>query len=118
MKKKLRSFGKGKGFRDDDTGKPDLIETTSTYAEYRYGQYMTGKKKRYGDGNFKKGLSQEEYLKSLKRHVLKLQALWDCKKYGLPIASWMEPNEDHACAIRFNSDGFVHEEEVTKLKQP
>jgi hypothetical protein len=49
--------------------------------------------------------------------VIRLIALYDCKKYGLPIAEWMEPNEDHAAGIRFNIDGLMHEEEVAKLRK-
>ena len=119
MKKEMsnahRTFETG-AIRDKEDGKPDMVETTSMYAEWRYTLYMTGKKEKYGEGNFKKGITLESYLKSLKRHVTRLQALYDCEKYGLPIAEWMEPNEDHAAAIRFNADGWMHEEEVAKLR--
>lgn len=112
MKKKLiTSFTTG-AIRDSQEGKPDLIETSSPIADWRYGIYMTGKKKKYGVGNFKKGIPKESYLTSLGRHWLKLRALEDCRIYGKPVEDWMEPHEDHAAAIRFNIDGIMNEEGI------
>jgi len=110
-----RTFESG-AIRDSEEGKPDMVETTSTYADWRYTQYMTAKKEKYGEGNFKKGIPRLSYLKSLRRHVTRLQALYECETLGLPVAPWMEPNEDHAAAIRFNVDGWMHEEEVEKAR--
>lgn len=110
MKKaKITSFDTG-AIRDSQDGKPDLIETSSPLADWRYAIYMTGKKKKYGQGNFKKGIPQSSYLSSAARHMVKLRALEDCKTYGNPVQAWMEPHEDHAAAIRFNIDGFMHED--------
>lgn len=114
-KKNITQFKTG-AIRDAQDGKPDFVETVSQLANWRFAQYMTGKKKKYGVGNFKKGIPKQSYLESLSRHVVKMLALLDCEKYGMPVADWMEPNEDHAAAIRFNIDGFMHEEEVEKLK--
>ena len=105
---KITSFDTG-AIRDSQEGKPDLIETSSPLADWRYAVYMTGKKKKYGQGNFKKGIPQSSYLASAARHMVKLRALEDCKTFGNPIQPWMEPEEDHAAAIRFNIDGFMHE---------
>jgi hypothetical protein len=97
--------------RDSQGGKPDFVETQSMLAEWRFANYMTGKKKKYGEGNFKKGIPKSSYLQSTYRHLVKLLALEDCEKYGIPVQDWMEPNEDHASAIRFNVNGYMHEEE-------
>jgi dATP/dGTP diphosphohydrolase len=112
----ITTFTSG-AIRDSQEGKPDFIETTSPWADWRYAQYMTGKKKKYGQGNFKKGITRESYLTSLARHVVKLRALEDCKTFNLLVEDWMEPDEDHAAAIRFNIDGLMHQEEVEKAKE-
>ena len=110
MKKKaIRKFKTG-AIRDDDSDKPDFVETISFSAHNRYAKYMTAKKKRYGEGNFKKGIPITEYEKSLLRHVDK----YFRNKYENGND---EPNEDHLAAIRFNVDGIMHEEEQSKLKK-
>jgi len=51
----MRKFTTG-AVRDSDDKKEDYIETISWTAFRRYAQYMTSKKSRYGQGNFKKGI--------------------------------------------------------------
>jgi len=111
----MRTFNTG-AVRDSEDGKPDFIETQSPLADWRFAQYMTGKKKKYGEGNFKKGIDKDSYERSLERHWVKYKALQDCQKYGWPVQDWMEPNEDHASAIRFNINGIMHEEEMASYK--
>lgn len=102
MKKKLRQFSTG-AIRDSLDGKEDYIETISWRAFKRYAQYMTGKKKKYGEGNFKKGIPIEAYEQSLLRHVQKyLENKYEGGKEEL--------NEDHLSAILFNVFGIMHEE--------
>ena len=95
--------------RDSQEGKEDYIETISWTAMKRYAQYMTGKKAKYGAGNFKKGIDIESYESSLLRHVQKYLA----NKYE---GGNIEKEEDHLSAILFNAFGIIHEEERIKLK--
>lgn len=108
MKKKITQFNTG-AIRDDQEGKPDFIETLSYTALRRYIGYMTEKKKKYGAGNFKKGIPIDSYEKSLMRHIDKYMR----NKYE---NGQDEPNEDHLSAMIFNIFGIMHEEEQTKLK--
>lgn len=99
----MRNFTTG-AVRDDDTTKEDYIETISWRAMKRYAQYMTGKKKKYGAGNFKKGIPIESYEQSLLRHVQKYLE----NKYE---GGTVELEEDHLSAILFNVFGIMHEEQ-------
>lgn len=99
---KLTKFKSG-AIRDTEEGKVDFVETISFTAHERFARYMTSKKKKYGTGNFKKGIPIESYEKSLLRHVDK----YFRNKYE---AGNDEPNEDHLAAARFNIDGIMHEE--------
>lgn len=102
QEKSHRTFDTG-AIRDNDDSKEDYIETISWIAMKRYAQYMTGKKSKYGSGNFKKGIPVESYEQSLVRHLQKYLA----NKYE---GSNVEPEEDHVAAMRFNIDGIMHEE--------
>jgi hypothetical protein len=97
-----RKFETG-AIRDNDEGKEDYIETISWTAFKRYSQYMTGKKARYGSGNFKKGIPIESYEQSLVRHLQKYLA----NKYEEGDS---EKNDDHISAMVFNLFGIMHEE--------
>ena len=103
---KHRTFESG-AIRDNDESKEDYIETISWRAMKRYAQYMTGKKKKYGSGNFKKGIPIESYEQSLMRHVEKYLE----NKYE---GGTVEVNEDHLSAMVFNIFGIMHEEGVNK----
>lgn len=94
--------------RDNDVGKPDLIESLSWLALHRHGLYMRSKEERYGRGNWKKGIPIEEYEKSVMRHLQKYLA----NKYD---GGSFEPEEDHLCAALFNLIGMIHEEEKQKI---
>lgn len=89
--------------RDSQEGKVDFVETISFTAHERFARYMTGKKKKYGVGNFKKGIPIESYEQSLLRHIDK----YFRNKYENGND---ELEEDHLAAIRFNVDGIMHEE--------
>lgn len=103
---KITRFKSG-AIRDSQKGKVDFVETISFTAHHRYAKYMTGKKKKYGVGNFKKGIPIESYEKSLLRHI----DMYFRNKYE---GGTDELNEDHLAAIRFNVDGIMHEEERLK----
>lgn len=97
------------GAKRDVDGKEDYVETQSFLAMKRYAEYMTVQAKKYGRGNWRKGIPIEEYEKSLMRHIHKYFA----NKYD---NANLEPEIDHLSAIRFNLDGIMHEEERLKLK--
>lgn len=103
-----RQFKTG-ALRDIDTHKEDYIETISWSAMKRYAEYMTGKKKKYGEGNFKKGIYDISYEQSMIRHIQKYLA----NKYEYGTA---EQKEDHLSAILFNVFGLIHNQEVRKVK--
>lgn len=102
MKAKITKFDTG-AIRDSQEGKEMYTETISWTALRRYAQYMTGKRDKYGSGNFKKGISAESYENSLMRHVMKymMNKLEDGN---------LEKEEDHLSAIVFNTFGLMHEE--------
>jgi len=104
--KKITKFATG-AIRDSQEGKPDYVETLSYTALNRYIRYMTGKKAKYGAGNFKKGIPIESYEKSLMRHIDKYMR--NKYEYGDD-----EKDEDHLGAIIFNVFGIMHEEERKK----
>lgn len=107
----IREFGTG-AIRDVDDNKEDYVETISWSALKRHAQYMTGKKKRYGAGNFKKGIPIESYEQSLVRHVQKYLE----NKYEGGLT---EVEEDHLAAIMFNICGIMHEEaRIQKERRP
>jgi hypothetical protein len=106
-KSKVTKFKTG-AIRDLQNGKEDYIETISWTGLKRHAQYMTGKKVKYGSGNFKKGIPIESYEQSLVRHLQKYLA----NKYEGGI---MEKEEDHLAAMLFNVFGIIHEEEKEKL---
>lgn len=107
-KPEYTQFASG-AIRDSQEGKECYIETISWTAMKRYAQYMTGKKQKYGAGNFKKGIDIESYESSLLRHIQKYLA----NKYE---GGNIEKEEDHLSAILFNAFGIIHEEERLKLK--
>lgn len=100
----MRKFASG-AVRDDEdiTQKEDYIETISWKAFKRYAKYMTGKKAKYGEGNFKKGIDIESYERSMMRHI---QKYLENKYEGGDV----EVDEDHLAAIVFNVFGIMHEE--------
>jgi hypothetical protein len=99
----VRKFASG-AIRDQDDSKEDYSETISWTAFKRYAQFMTRQKKKYGTGNFKKGIPIESYEQSLLRHVQKYME----NKYEQGI---VEVDYDHLSAIVFNVFGIMHEEE-------
>lgn len=104
---KITKFQTG-AIRDTQEGKVDFIETISWTAFNRYAKYMTGKKSKYGTGNFKKGIPIESYEQSLLRHVHKYLV----NKYENGDE---EIAEDHLSAMVFNIFGILHEEEQMKM---
>jgi hypothetical protein len=116
--------------RDTQDGKPNFLECLSPFALWRYGKYMALASKRYGSDNWTKGIPRESYLASLERHLLKLKQefkynFFECEKCGnidfiSPVPEVCpacgEVATDHAAALVFNIQGFLHEGELAKLK--
>lgn len=102
----MRTFKSG-AIRDSEEEKEDYTETISWTAFKRYAKYMTACKKKYGAGNFKKGMPIDAYERSLLRHVQKYME----NKYE---QGNVEVESDHLSAIVFNVFGIMHEEEMAK----
>lgn len=105
----MRKFTTG-AVRDSEDGKPDYIETISWTALHRFAQYMTAKKAKYGEGNFKKGMPIAAYERSLVRHLEK----YIRNKYE---NGQDELEEDHLSAIVFNTLGIMHEQAMERLAE-
>ena len=104
-KKKVTKFSTG-AIRDSQEGKEDYLETLSWTGLRIYIQYMTEKKKKYGSGNFKKGIPDESYEKSLVRHLQKF--LENKYEGGMVELDGQFGNYDHICGIIFNAFGLLH----------
>ena len=108
----LRTFKTG---ATRDTGK-DKLEPhgfLSPEALHRFSEYMH-KHRKQSDGslrdpdNWKKGMPQEEYVKSLLRHAMDFWAVLEGQ--GNPLYDTAESDpEEIACAIMFNVQGWLHE---------
>jgi len=112
---KVRTFATG-ATRDGDTDKLDYEGFLSPLVLQRFGQYMH-KHRLLKDGtarasdNWQKGIPQEQYMKSLLRHVFDLWA-WFRTWYAPPAE---EDEEDLLCAIIFNAQGMLHEQLKGKM---
>jgi hypothetical protein len=103
----IQEFESG-AIRDSQEGKEDYIETIPWLTLKRWAEYMTSKKSKYGQGNFKKGIPISSYEASMMRHITK----YFINKYE---GGSLENNEDHLAAIMFNCGGIIFEEEKSKL---
>lgn len=106
-KEEIRDFSTGA--RRGCGGKFDFAEYMSSLAMARYGEHMKKAATKYGSGNWLKGIPEQEFLKSLRRH------LWiiDIKEQ---TGVQLEPETDHLSACLFNIMGAIHEQEIQKLK--
>jgi hypothetical protein len=113
----LRTFPGG-ATRDTADGKPVPWRYGSALADKRYGEYMLGKqvqtdgKTRAGD-NWKNGFGLEVLADSLSRHVTDLRLHLE----GFADEATEQDIETVLCAIRFNTDGYLHELLVQKRAQ-
>lgn len=99
---KVQSSGKMQKFkngavRDSNEGKGrfDLIPA---HAEIRIAKHFGNGSQKYGDDNWKIGMSQKRFLESLFRHAVKY-------KGG-------DRSEDHLAAICWNAMAMIHQEEM------
>ena len=109
----MREFSTG-ATRDDDQTKPDYEGFLSPAVLRRFGRYMN-EHRLQADGNLRasdnwqKGIPQQEYLKSLLRHVVDL---WAALRQDGPTdksPAAIKEREDLLCAILFNTQGLLHE---------
>lgn len=105
-KANIRQFSTG-AVRDTGEDKEDYIESISWLTMKRYCIYMGKMAKKYGRGNWIKGIPADSYEQSLLRHI---QKYISAKYYGVEI----EPEVDHLSAALFNLQGLIHEEEKLK----
>ncbi len=107
---KIRTFDSG-ATRDTAEGKHDFEGFLSPAVINRFGEYMT-KHRKQSDGslrdsdNWQKGIPQDQYMKSLLRHV---HDMW-LQHRGF---EGQDDLEESICAILFNAQGYLHE----KLKE-
>lgn len=107
----MRTFETG-ATRDSNTDKLDFSGFLSPRALRRFARYMH-KHRRQADGtlrassNWKKGIPIPSYVESMVRHVVDF---WEAYEDGA-----MAEAEELACAIMFNTQGYLHE--TTKPSQ-
>ena len=113
----LRTFETG-ATRDTSKDKLEPHGFLSPEVLHRFSQYMH-RHRHQSDGtlrdsdNWKKGMPQEEYSKSLLRHAMDFWAVVSGE--GKPLYDTEESDpEEIACAIMFNVQGWLHEQ----LKKP
>ena len=97
----MRNFDTG-AVRDSDDRKLHYTEALSGLAIKRFARYMKKSEKKYGKGNWKKGIPRQAYFESLSRHFF---AFWLQFEYG------KKDKYDHLSGILFNTMGLMHEEE-------
>jgi hypothetical protein len=102
----MRNFETG-ATRNDDSDKLDYEGFLSPFVLREFGEYMH-KHRLQADGklrasdNWQKGIPQEEYLKSMIRHVMDL---WVDSRKGLSDQTTVET----LCAVLFNTQGMILE---------
>ena len=100
-----REFATG-ATRDGDRDKLDYEGFLSPFVLTRFAQYMH-KNREQPDGSFRNsdnwqlGIPEEQYLKSLLRHVM---SAWTAYRAGDGYV-----DDDELCAILFNAQGLLHE---------
>ena len=103
---RYRTFESG-ATRDTEEGKLDYAGFLSPAVLERFAQYMHKHRMR-GDGSlrdsddWKKGMPQEVYLKSLLRHTMSVWMNMSGEGHA------QESMEDALCAIIFNAQGLLH----------
>lgn len=103
-----RNFATG-ATRDTDKGKYDLEGFQSPLVEERFGEYMDKHRKQSNgeirsSDNWQKGIPQEQYIKSAKRHLLD----WWLIHRGYPDVA-KEELEEALCGLIFNAQGYLFE---------
>lgn len=110
----VRQFSSG-AIRNSAQDKPDFEGFLSPEVIDAYGQYMH-KHRKLPDGslrdsdNWQKGIPQDQYMKSLWRHLIQV---WQIHRRGKAI-HWDTGEsvdlKEALCAVIFNAMGMLHEE--------
>lgn len=105
----FRKFDTG-ATRDIDTTKPEYDGFNSPLVEKRFGEFMhLNRVQKDGSirssSNWKKGIPNDVYMHSLHRHFVDLWLHLD----GFPEESTDPDITSVLCAIRFNTNGLLHE---------
>lgn len=108
MEEEIRRFETG-AVRGS-SGKFDFPEYLSAHLIFRFGEHMRKNAIKYGAGNWKKKIPEDEYFKSLCRHFF---MLYIEKTEGIVL----EPDTDHLASLIFNIQGLIHEEIKDKLQK-
>ncbi len=109
----MREFETG-ATRDDDDGKYDYEGFLCPLVMRAYGEYMH-KHRIQADGkmrdsdNWQKGMSKKVYIKSLWRHFVALWTIWRGYEVKDEKDGHVVTLKEACCAIKFNTDGFLHE---------
>ena len=105
----IRTFTTG-AIRDNDSWKTCYNETISWTALRLYAEYMTEKKKKYGEWNFKKGIPDSSYIDSLLRH---------CQEFmENTFEGWnFEPEQNKLCSMMFNIMWLLHNQGMEEKKK-
>jgi hypothetical protein len=106
----IRKFETG-ATRDTAEGKYEYNGFNSPLVEKRFAEYMHLHRHQSDgqlrdSGNWKHGIPEEEYLKSMHRHFVDLWLIMD----GFKAEARDQDIESVLCAIRFNVNGLLHEE--------
>lgn len=106
--KVIRTFDTG-ATRDTEVGKMDYVGFESALVSQRFAEYMDLNRKQpdgtvRGSANWKNGIPQDAYLRSLARHMKDLELHAE----GFPNAA-REDIESALCAILFNARGMLFE---------
>ncbi len=88
----------------DGKGRFDLV---TPFAMRRIARHYENGAVKYGDRNWEKGQYIMRYLDSAERHINDL-------KVAMLLG---EQTEDHAAAIAWNMMGFIHTEEMLKMRR-
>lgn len=95
--------------RDTQDGKFDIGEYISPLALARLYAHMQKNAKKYGAGNWRKGIPTESAKQSKRRHDWVIEM----EEYGVVL----EPDSDHLAGAWFNIMQRLHNEEIEKLKK-
>lgn len=113
MSGQVRKFKTG-AFRDTDVQKLNYIGSLSPLVLRRFTQYMQEHNLKVGDlqrdeGNWKKGMPTQSYMKSKLRHIIDTWLTFEgYENYDI---------EELLCAELFNVQGQLHNILVEKLKR-
>lgn len=93
------------------------------FCEYMLRNQRQADGRKRASDNWKRGMPVPRYMESFFRHSLALHEAWETFLYADPASEGAyeayQTLIEHACAILFNIQGFLHEDELgTDLRDP